>query len=231
MTVRWIERLGRIATRWKLVGLAALAAGFSQLGARIVLPDVASDALREGMRQGGGLFLYDLLAGGATSRGAILGLGLMPYVGALVWMRAARLLFPRFDAFAKTEVGGDKTRQWTRRLAVGLSALQAVGFARYAQSVPGVVANPGWGFIVQTTVILTSATVVTMLLTEGLLGRLRSADTSDVAPDGELRPAVLGPFDGKLLEPSTSSADELLRGVTARRGERVGARPGADERD
>jgi hypothetical protein len=240
---RWIERLGDVWDRWRIVGLATLAAGFGVVGSRVRLPGLSSQGLGDLLqRLGPQASLYDLLAGGATSRGSILALGLLPYVSARIWMQIARLFNKRLDAYARTDEGGDKVRHWTRVLTVALSVAQSIGFAMLVQRIPGAVVNPGWRFAAQTILILTSGTVVTMLLTEGLLGRLRSSASSRAArgdelpselakPSGDLGAPVLGPFDGKLLQANAAGADELLQSIATARRERVIVRRGADSRD
>jgi preprotein translocase subunit SecY len=74
-------------------GLAVAMLVVCEIGAHIVAPGLNGQALREFLHQGSGTWLlraYDWLVGGALSRGAVLGIGIMPYISARIIMRLAR---------------------------------------------------------------------------------------------------------------------------------------------
>lgn len=161
----------RITERWRRIGFAAAAVAVGQLGAYVAAPRLDVEVLRAAFvarrAAGGGLLaLYDWLVGGALSRGAVVALGIVPYLTARIYLRLARLAFPRVDALAADDAGRATLARWTRALTVGLSLVQAYGFARFAQQVPGAVSHPGVGFVVRTMALLTAGAVLVTWLAE-----------------------------------------------------------------
>jgi preprotein translocase subunit SecY len=157
-----------------LLKKAALAVGglaFFEIGARIGLPGVNLSAVANALSQGprnGLLGLYNLLGGGALSRGAVLALGIVPYISASIVMRLARVVSPTARALNETPDGHDRLTRWTRALTLALAAIQGYGFASFLQNIPGAVANPGFGFTAQTMLILTAGSGIAMMITEKL---------------------------------------------------------------
>ena len=155
--------------RWSKGALALGGLVLCEIGTRVGLPGLDGSVLSDYLvRTGGGFLLmsYNWLVGGALARGAVLALGLMPYVSAKIMLRLARSAFPRLDR-------ADQRRltRWTYGLTVGLSLIQSYGFARFVEAIPGAVANPGAGFIVRSIVILTAGAVTVTALTEQLMAR------------------------------------------------------------
>jgi preprotein translocase subunit SecY len=155
-------------TRWRKAAAALTVAALCEIGARVALPGMNSHALRIFLQSRAGGFLlrvYDGLVGGALSRGAVLALGIMPYVSARVMMRLAREAIPAVRA-AWTADDHRRLTRWTRVLTAGLALVQSYGFARFVQGIPGVVADPGPVFIAQTVLVLTTGAVSIAWLTE-----------------------------------------------------------------
>jgi preprotein translocase subunit SecY len=153
------------------LALAALLA--CEAGARIVLPNVNGPLLEEYLRQGASgplMHLYNWLAGGALGRGAILALGIVPYLSARIYMRLGRVAFPRVAAMWARDAGRARLKRWTRWLTGGFAVVQSLGFSLFLQSLPGVVTKPGLGFIAQTMVALTGGALFTMWIAERLAG-------------------------------------------------------------
>jgi preprotein translocase subunit SecY len=71
----------------------------------------------------------------------------------------------------KDEEGRKKLTQWTRYLTVALALVQAYGFALFTQSLPNAVARPGFGFIVQMMLVLTTGAMFVMWLGEQITER------------------------------------------------------------
>jgi preprotein translocase subunit SecY len=178
-----VSRLRNVFERSRraVVGLAGLV--LIELGGRIALPGLNAQVLADFiLRRGGGLLsLFDRFVGGALTRGAVLGLGIMPYLSARIFVRLARASFPAIDAMEADEVGQTKLRRATRVLTVGLSLVQSYGFARFAQAIPGAVARPGAGFVVQTMLTLTAGAIVAMALAEQFTGQTRVVDDAPAA--------------------------------------------------
>jgi len=181
----------RVAAPWRKLALALVALLVCEVGARVALPGVDPRALAAYLRPGAGglLALYDWVVAGGVSRGAVLALGVMPWLSATLLVRLARSLAPSLGA------GRATLTRWTRALTVGLALVQSYGFAHFAQSVPGAVAEPGAGFVVRTMLVLTLGAVLVMLLGERVTAR-----DDDAADDAEERGA-LGDGGERLLQP------------------------------
>ncbi len=161
---------------------AAGAALACVIGARIVAPGINPDVLGDFFRSSGVsplARLYDWFVGGAMSRGGLLALGIMPYVTARMYLRLWRIVAP-----------GDYTparrQQLIRRLTLGFSAVQSFGFAKFLESLPGAVANPGPQFVLTTVVTLTASAMAAMWLWEGQWSSDKAAAPDEVEEaDGE----------------------------------------------
>jgi preprotein translocase subunit SecY len=167
-------RIRRALERWRKTAGVATGLLLGEIGARIGLPGVDGGVLSDYFHRvaGGGLLgLYDRLVGGALSRGAVLGLGIMPYVSARIFVRIARTLSPSIGEMWEHQEGRTTLTRWTRGLTVGLGLVQSYGFARFVQSIPGVVAHPGAGFIAQTMAVLTAGALVGMWIGERISAR------------------------------------------------------------
>ena len=167
------------------VALAAAVLVVCEVGARIVAPGLNGQALRDFLHAGGStwlLRLYDWFVGGALSRGAVLAIGIMPYLSARIILRLARVTWPRLESWWQTNSGVAKRTRLTRWLTGGLALVQSYGFAKFVQGVPGVVADPGVAFLAKTMAVLTAGTIGVMLLGEALV---KSRDDDEVVPHDE----------------------------------------------
>ena len=154
---------------------AAGAALACVIGARIVAPGINPDVLGDFFRSGGAsplVRVYDWLVGGAMGRGALLALGIMPYVTARIYLRLARIVSPNLGEPARR-------KPLIRWLTLGFSVVQSYGFAKFLESLPGAVANPGPGFVVTTVLTLTGSAMTAMWLWESQWRRDEKPDAED----------------------------------------------------
>src|SRR3954468_21658383 len=145
-----------------------------RVGAHITAPGIDVVALTDffaNKGQGGLLGLYDLLVGGGLSRAAIFALGIMPYISASIFIQIAGAVVPTLDKMQKDEDGRKRLNQWTRYITVALAAVQAYGFALFTQSLPNAVARPGFGFVMQEMLVLTTGAIFVMWLGEQITER------------------------------------------------------------
>ena len=143
-------------------------------GAHIATPFVNVQVLADFINNQGAQTLfgvYDLFVGGGLSRATILALGIMPYISASIMFQLGGAVFPYIDKLQKEEEGRKKITQWTRYTTVVLSLAQAYGFAIFIESLPGAVANPGFGFRAVTVLTLTTGAVFVMWLGERITER------------------------------------------------------------
>ena len=140
-----------------------------RLGAHITVPGLDVNILREQFGQlGNTLFgIYDMFVGGGLSRATILALGIMPYISASIMFQLLAAVFPTIEKLQKEgEEGRKKLTQWTRYTTVGLSLVQAYGYAVFLSSIPGAVRTPGFMFMFTTVLALTVGAVFVMWLGE-----------------------------------------------------------------
>jgi preprotein translocase subunit SecY len=150
-----------------------------RIGTLVITPGIDTAVLEEGFKQlQGTLFgLYDLFAGGAFSRAAIFGLGIMPYISASIIIQLLGSVFPFFQKLQKEgEEGRKKITQYTRYGTLLISAMQAYGVAIFLQNIQlangmRAVPEPGLGFIFLTMVSMSTGTMLIMWLGEQIDGR------------------------------------------------------------
>ena len=140
-----------------------------RVGAHITVPGLDQAALREqfGALQGTFLGVYDMFVGGGLSRATVFALGIMPYISASIMFQLLAAVFPTIEKLQREgDEGRKKITQWTRYTTVGLSIVQAYGYAIFLGSMAGAVRTPGVGFVFTTVLALTVGAVVVMWLGE-----------------------------------------------------------------
>jgi preprotein translocase subunit SecY len=114
-----------------LFTLAVLA--LYRFGSHVPTPGVDFDAvqqLEDQSREGGVLGFLALFSGGALTRFAIFGLGIMPYITSSIIMQVLAVVIPKLEQWQQQgAVGQKKITQWTRYLTVALAILQSTGLA------------------------------------------------------------------------------------------------------
>jgi preprotein translocase subunit SecY len=104
-----------------------------RFGAHLPVPGVDFSAVQELEKQargGGVLGFLSFFSGGALTRLAIFGLGIMPYITSSIIMQVLGVVIPRLEEWQNQgAVGQKKITQWTRYLTVVLSIVQATGLA------------------------------------------------------------------------------------------------------
>jgi preprotein translocase subunit SecY len=102
-----------------------------RLGSHVPVPVVDINILQDALdAQGAGGFLsfIDLFSGGALTRMALFGLGIMPYITASIIMQLLTVVIPKLEEWHKQgEQGTKKINQWTRYVTVVLALLQSTG--------------------------------------------------------------------------------------------------------
>jgi preprotein translocase subunit SecY len=104
-----------------------------RFGSHVPTPGVDFDAiqqLEDQSREGGVLGFLALFSGGALTRFAIFGLGIMPYITSSIIMQVLAVVIPKLEQWQQQgAVGQKKITQWTRYLTVALAILQSTGLA------------------------------------------------------------------------------------------------------
>jgi preprotein translocase subunit SecY len=178
---RFTTRVRNAAARWRSVVSAAGIAVLCEIGARIGLPGLDGAAVQDFLKTGhaGFLWLYNFLAGGGTSRGALLALGIVPYVVARAYLATGRAL----STTIRRATDDDATRtRAIRGMTLGIAMAQAAGYLAFVSRIPNAVTQPGAVFVIRSFVLLTGGAVTVALLAERMLTR---APDDDVEVLGE----------------------------------------------
>ena len=174
MTAPRIPNLFAVPELKEKILFTVLCLAVYRAGAHIATPGVNVQVLSDFVRNQGAQTLfgvYDMFVGGGFSRATVLALGIMPYISASIMFQLAGAVFPYVDKLQKEEEGRKKITQWTRYVTIVLAAFQAWAFAIFTESLQGAVIDPGWGFRVVTTIMLTTGAVFVMWLGEQITER------------------------------------------------------------
>jgi preprotein translocase subunit SecY len=103
-----------------------------RLGSHVPVPVVDINLLTEAVEAQGGtggfLDFINLFSGGALTRMAVFGLGIMPYITASIIMQLLTVVIPKLEQWRKEgEQGTKRMNQWTRYVTVVLALLQSTG--------------------------------------------------------------------------------------------------------
>jgi preprotein translocase subunit SecY len=145
-----------------------------RIGAHIPVPGIDPEQLKQlfNSQSGGILNLFNMFSGGALSRFTVFALGIMPYISASIIMQLMGYVVPALEALKKEgEAGRRKITQYTRYGTLVLAIFQSVGIAAALQQSPGLVINPGPGFVFIAAVSLVSGTMFLMWLGEQITER------------------------------------------------------------
>src|ERR1700733_3265473 len=152
----------------------------------ITVPGLDSEALRNFFNshsQGGALGLYNMFAGGALERCAIGAICIMPYISATIILTMIQPIFPKLSKLAREVGGRAKIIQYGRYLTVliciGWGFVTALSWEHPEKAfgagipqliVPSLAAHIWW-YRIQTTLILTTGTLLLMWLGEQITER------------------------------------------------------------
>ncbi len=145
-----------------------------RLGTYIPIPGINPDAFAQAFQQqsGGVLGMFNMFAGGAVERMAILALGIMPYISASIIMQLMTSVVPSLEQLKKEGEQGRKViNQYTRYGTVLLATVQAYAIAAGLESGNGIVSNPGMFFRITAVITLVGGTMFLMWLGEQITAR------------------------------------------------------------
>ncbi len=134
--------------------------------------NVLSELMNKATNFRGLLSYFDTFSGGSLQFCTIFALGISPYITASIMMQMLSMTVPTLEALMKEgDYGRRLINQYTRYVALLLSLGYSFSYALYlsnqnAVSTPGLIVNPGWGFILLFTLSLTVGSIVTMWLGE-----------------------------------------------------------------
>ncbi|MEO1415430.1 MAG: preprotein translocase subunit SecY [Bacteroidota bacterium] len=140
-----------------------------RLGTFVVLPGVDSEILQREFSSAGGLLdFFNTFLGGAFARGAILALGIMPYISASIVVQLLGAIVPSIQKLRmEGESGQKKINQITRYLTVAVTFGQAVSYVFFLRgSYPDAMLDNSAFFWVTTVTLLTAGTMFLVWLGE-----------------------------------------------------------------
>jgi preprotein translocase subunit SecY len=156
-----------------------------RLSAMIPIPGLDGAALQayfeKSAAQAGSLLgMYSLFTGGALERCAVSALGIMPYISATIIIQLLTAVIPQLSKLAREEGGRTKIIQYGRYLTVvlclGQGFFMSLGWEKPEAIFQGfegklVLIESVWWYRIQTTLVLTSATLLLMWLGEQITDR------------------------------------------------------------
>src|SRR5436190_18875998 len=157
-----------------------------RLEAVIRIPGLDGTALSQffekNSQAGGVLGMYSLFTGGALEHCAVGALGIMPYISATIIIQLLTAVIPQLSKLAREEGGRTKISQYGRYLTVllclGQGMFMALGWENpekiFGQGIGQLVLySPEhiWWYRIQTTIILTTGTMLLMWLGEQITDR------------------------------------------------------------
>jgi preprotein translocase subunit SecY len=169
-----LARSGKFGDLRRRLVFLLLALVVYRIGTHIPVPGIDPDQMRQLFdSQGGGILnLFNMFSGGALERFSVLALGIMPYISASIIMQLMTYVVPTLEALKKEgESGRRKITQYTRYGTLLLAIFQSVGIATALQQSPGLVINPGTGFVFTAAVSLVAGTMFLMWLGEQITER------------------------------------------------------------
>jgi preprotein translocase subunit SecY len=162
--------------------------GVCRLASLVPCPGLDSAHLRAYFEGGGGkdvgnglLGMYSLFTGGGFERCAVGALGIMPYISSTIILQLLQAVIPSLSKMSREEGGHTKIIQIGRVLTLFLCLAQglvmAIGWEKasdiFGKDFTGslVLIHPLWWYRLQTTVILTTGTMLLMWLGEQITDR------------------------------------------------------------
>ena len=171
--IETFRNIFKIAELRKRILFTIFVLAIERIGTHIVTPGIDAAVLAERMKDLSGtlLGLYDIFAGGAFSKAAVFGLGIMPYISASIIFQLLGAVVPAIQRLQQSgEEGRKKITQYTRYATLFISAMQAFGVAIWLES-QQVVVNPGIGFKFITMISMATGTMLIMWLGEQITER------------------------------------------------------------
>jgi len=145
-----------------------------RIGSYITLPGVDASQLAQQTASATDILgLLNLFVGGAFARAGVFALGIMPYITASIIIQLMGSVVPYFQKLQREgEDGRRKITQLTRYGTVGITAVQAIGFAiNLMSSSPQAIVVSNTVFVITSVIVLTAGTVFVMWLGERITDR------------------------------------------------------------
>lgn len=162
----------------------------ARVGAMIPLPGLNPKPLHDffaAQKGTGGTLvnMYNMFTGGAFLKGAIFGLGIMPYISASIIMQLLGAVVPSLSRLQQEgDIGRQKLSQYTRYMTIVICLVQAILLVMALSNYPGrlftgfdiatygpIVISGHTSFLISSTIFLTAGSVILMWLGEQITQR------------------------------------------------------------
>src|SRR5687768_7815227 len=104
-----------------------------RFGSHVPVPGIDFEAvqrLQDAAEAGGVLGFLNLFSGGALTRFAVFGLGIMPYITSSIIVQLLQVVIPKLEQWRNEgSAGQKKITQTTRYLTIALALMQSTGLA------------------------------------------------------------------------------------------------------
>ncbi|HLR26246.1 MAG TPA: preprotein translocase subunit SecY [Fodinibius sp.] len=145
-----------------------------RIGSYVTLPGVDATQLVASTGNASSLLgLFDMFVGGAFSRAGVFALGIMPYITASIIIQLMGAVVPYFQKLQREgEEGRRKINRLTRYGTIGITLVQAIGFAiNLMATSPNAIVVGNITFVVTSMIVLTAGTAFVMWLGERITDR------------------------------------------------------------
>lgn len=145
-----------------------------RIGSYVTMPGVDASMLTQQTGDASSLLgLFDMFVGGAFSRAGVFALGIMPYITAAIIIQLMGAAVPYFQKLQREgEEGRRKINRLTRYGTVGITAVQAIGFAiNLMATSPNAIVVSNTAFVLTSIIVLTAGTTFVMWLGERITDR------------------------------------------------------------
>ena len=145
-----------------------------RIGSYVTIPGVDASQLVASTGNASSLLgLFDMFVGGAFSRAGVFALGIMPYITASIIIQLMGAVVPYFQKLQREgEEGRRKINRLTRYGTIGITLVQAIGFAiNLMATSPNAIVVGNITFVVTSMIVLTAGTAFVMWLGERITDR------------------------------------------------------------
>lgn len=145
-----------------------------RIGSYVTIPGVDATQLVQSTGNASSLLgLFDMFVGGAFSRAGVFALGIMPYITASIIIQLMGAVVPYFQKLQREgEEGRRKINRLTRYGTVGITLVQAIGFAiNLMATSPNAIVVSNYTFVITAMIVLTAGTTFVMWLGERITDR------------------------------------------------------------
>jgi len=145
-----------------------------RIGSFVTLPGIDATQLVQQTGNASSLLgLFDMFVGGAFSRAGVFALGIMPYITASIIIQLMGAVVPYFQKLQREgEEGRRKINRLTRYGTIGITLVQAIGFAiNLMATSPNAIVVSNFTFVLTSMIVLTAGTAFVMWLGERITDR------------------------------------------------------------